>query len=102
MTGPVHRRIPPLSDIRTKSRAEKLAAFSENSGTTSELSEMPRNSEYLDTEDRLADYSGSASGLRLPELNLVPIQVIDPGKAAIGFVHSFGVNLYPLLSQAVQ
>jgi hypothetical protein len=36
-------------------------------------------------------------GLRLPELNLIPIQVIDPGKATVGFIHSFGVNLYFLL-----
>src|SRR5262249_29403532 len=33
---------------------------------------------------------------RLPELNLIPIQVIDPGKAAVGFIHSFVVNLYSL------
>jgi hypothetical protein len=31
---------------------------------------------------------------RLPELNLIPIQVIDPGKTAVGFIHSFGVDLY--------
>jgi len=36
-------------------------------------------------------------GQRLPELNLIPIRVIDPGKATVGFIHSFGVNLYPLL-----
>ena len=36
-------------------------------------------------------------GQRLPELNFIPIQVIDPGKATVGFVHSFGVNLYSLL-----
>src|SRR5712692_260196 len=36
-------------------------------------------------------------GLRLPELNLIPIQVIDPGKATVGFIRSFGVNLYSLL-----
>ena len=36
-------------------------------------------------------------GRRLPELNLIPIQVIDPGKATVGFIHSFGVNLYSLL-----
>ena len=36
-------------------------------------------------------------GQRLPELNLIPIQVIDPGKATVGFIHSFGVNLYSLL-----
>jgi len=36
-------------------------------------------------------------GQRLPELNLIPIRVIDPGKATVGFIHSFGVNLYSLL-----
>ena len=36
-------------------------------------------------------------GQRLPQLNLIPIQVIDPGKATVGFIHSFGVNLYSLL-----
>jgi hypothetical protein len=36
-------------------------------------------------------------GQRLPELNLISIRVIDPGKAAVGFIHSFGVNLYSLL-----
>jgi len=43
--------------------------------------------------------SGRPLGLcgRLPELNLIPIQVIDPGKATVGFIHSFGVNLYSLL-----
>jgi hypothetical protein len=33
----------------------------------------------------------------LPELNLVPIQIIDPGKATVGFIHSFGIDLYSLL-----
>src|SRR5208282_674945 len=33
----------------------------------------------------------------LPELNLIPLRVIDPGKATVGFIHSFGVNLYALL-----
>jgi len=32
-------------------------------------------------------------GQRLPELNLVPIQIIDPGKSTVGFIHSLGVNL---------
>jgi hypothetical protein len=36
-------------------------------------------------------------GQRLPELNLVSIRIIDPGKATVGFVHPFGVNLYALL-----
>src|SRR5208282_2954196 len=36
-------------------------------------------------------------GQRLPELNLIAIQVIDPGKAAVGFIHSFGVDLDSLL-----
>ena len=51
------------------------------------------------TEDRLSKCSGRPSGLcgRLPELNLIPIQIIDPGKATVGFIHSFGINLYPLL-----
>ena len=51
-------------------------------------------------ENRLSKCSGRPLGLRgrrLPELNLVPIQVIDPGKATVGFIHSFGVNLYSLL-----
>ena len=44
--------------------------------------------------------SGGPSGLcgqRLPELDLISIQVIDPGKAAVGFIQSFGVDLYSLL-----
>ena len=36
-------------------------------------------------------------GQRLPEFKLVPIRVIDPGKATVGFVHSFGVDFYSLL-----
>ena len=32
-------------------------------------------------------------GQRLPELNLVAIRVIDPGKATVGFIHPFRVNL---------
>ena len=36
-------------------------------------------------------------GRRLPQLNLIPIQVIDPGKATVGFIHSFGVDLDSLL-----
>src|ERR1017187_3722786 len=50
--------------------------------------------------NRLSKCSGRPLGLcgrRLPELNLIPIQVIDPGKATVGFIHSFGVNLYSLL-----
>ena len=56
------------------------------------------------TENRLSKRSGRPLGLcgRLPELNLIPIRVIDPGKAAVGFIHSFGVNLYSLLFQAVE
>src|ERR1039458_2549168 len=57
------------------------------------------------TENRLSKCSGRPLGLcgrRLPELNLIPIQVIDPGKATVGFIHSFGVNLYSLLFQAVE
>ena len=51
------------------------------------------------TENRMSKCSGMPLGLcgRLPELNLIPIQVIDPGKATVGFIHSFGVNLYSLL-----
>ena len=54
----------------------------------------------LNTENRLSKCSGRPLGLcgrRLPELNLIPIQVIDPGKATVGFIPSFGVNLYSLL-----
>jgi hypothetical protein len=50
--------------------------------------------------NRLSTCTGRPLGLcgqRLPELNLIPIQVIDPRKATVGFVHSFGVNLYSLL-----
>src|SRR6185295_12660323 len=57
------------------------------------------------TENRLSKCSGRPLGLCgrwLPELNLIPIQVIDPGKATVGFVHSFGVDLYSLLFQAVE
>ena len=52
------------------------------------------------TENRLSKCSGRPLGLfgrRLPELYLIPIQVIDPGKATVGFIHSFGVNLYSFL-----
>ena len=52
------------------------------------------------TENRLSKCRGMPLGLcgrRLPELNLVPIRVIDPGKATVGFIHSFGVDLYALL-----
>ena len=42
-------------------------------------------------------YALGFCGRRLPELNLIPIQVIDPGKATVGFIHSVGVNLYSLL-----
>jgi hypothetical protein len=41
-------------------------------------------------------------GRRLPKLNLIAIQVIDPGKAAVGFIHSFGVNLYSCVIGAHQ
>ena len=52
------------------------------------------------TETRLSKCRGRPLGLcgqRLPKLNLISIQVIDPGKATVGFIHSFGVNLYSLL-----
>src|SRR4029077_6859058 len=52
------------------------------------------------TENRLSKCRGRPLGLcgqRLPELNLIPIQVIDTGKATVGLIHSFGVNLYSLL-----
>jgi len=52
------------------------------------------------TENQLGKCSGRPLGLsrrRLPEFNLISIQVIDPGKATIGFIPSFGVNLYSLL-----
>ncbi len=52
------------------------------------------------TENRLSKYIGRPLGLcgqRLPELNLIAIRVIDPGKATVGFIHSFGVDLYSLL-----
>src|SRR5438105_14853534 len=59
-----------------------------------------RRARQVATENRLSKCSGRPLGLcgqRLPELNLIPIQVIDPGKATVGFIHSFGVNLYSLL-----
>src|ERR1700693_2741190 len=52
------------------------------------------------TENRWSKCRGRPLGLcgqRLPELNLIPIQVIDPGKATVGFIHSFGVDLDSLL-----
>ena len=52
------------------------------------------------TDNRLSKCSRRPLGLcgyRLPELNLIPIAVIDPGKATVGFIHSFGVDLYSLL-----
>jgi hypothetical protein len=51
-------------------------------------------------EDRRSKCSGNPLGLcgrRLPQLDLVSIEVIDPGKATVGFIHSFGVDLYALL-----
>lgn len=36
-------------------------------------------------------------GQWLPELNLIPVQVVDPGEATVGFIHSSVVNLHPLL-----
>src|SRR5580704_17376205 len=57
------------------------------------------------TETRLSKCGGRPLGLcgqRLPELDLISIQVIDPGKATVGFIRSFGVNLYSLLFQAVE
>src|SRR5258707_11375106 len=54
----------------------------------------------LRSSKRLSKCGGRPLGLcgeRLPEFDLVPIQVIDPGKATVGFIHSFGVNLYSLL-----
>jgi hypothetical protein len=41
-------------------------------------------------------YSGLC-GQRLPKLDFVSIRVIDPGKATVGFIHTFVVNLYALL-----
>ena len=52
------------------------------------------------TENRLSKFGGRPLGLcgqRFPELNFIPVRVIDPGKATVGFVHSFGVNFYALL-----
>ncbi len=37
-----------------------------------------------------------------PPLSHIPIQVIDPRKPTVGFIHPFGVNLYSLLFQAVE
>jgi hypothetical protein len=59
-----------------------------------------RNGVPLSELEKRSKCSGRPLGLcgrRLPELNLIPIQVIDPGKATVGFIHSFGVNLYSLL-----
>ena len=36
-------------------------------------------------------------GWRLPELNLIPIQVIDPGEAAVRFIHSLVVDFHSLV-----
>jgi len=82
---PVDRRVENLSGGMTL--VEKLGQRNMNYGTVA-------------TEDRWSKCSGRPLGLggwRLPELNLIPIQVIDPGKATVGFIHSFGVNLYSLL-----
>jgi hypothetical protein len=53
------------------------------------------------TENRLSKCSGRPLGLcgrRLPELNLIPIQVIDPGKATVGFIpFVWGQSLLPLV-----
>jgi hypothetical protein len=32
----------------------------------------------------------------LPEFNLVPIGIIDPGEATVGLIHPFGIDLYSL------
>jgi hypothetical protein len=34
-------------------------------------------------------------GQWLPELHLIPVQVVDPGEATVGFIHSSVVNLHP-------
>src|SRR5258706_189312 len=31
-------------------------------------------------------------GQRLPELDLISVQVIDPGKTTVGLIHSFGIE----------
>src|SRR5437660_486404 len=36
----------------------------------------------------------------LPEFDLVAVGVVDPGEAAVGFVHALGVYLYSLFFQA--
>src|SRR5580693_7753666 len=61
--------------------------------------------ETVEDMQGLGKCSGRPLGLcgqRLPELDLISIQVIDPGKATVGFIRSFGVNLYSLLFQAVE
>ena len=47
----------------------------------------------------------SATALRAAaaaELDLVAIQVVDPGEATVGFVHSLRIDLHSLLFQAVE
>ena len=34
---------------------------------------------------------------RLPELDLISVEIIDPGKAAVGFIHSLWIDLDSLL-----
>ena len=43
-----------------------------------------------------------AERLRLPELNLIPVKVLDPRKAAVVFVPSPSVDLYSLLFQSLE
>jgi len=53
--------------------------------------------EHADTSEYPVKGTLGLDGRRLPELDLIPISVIDPGKAAVRFIHSFGVNFYSFL-----
>ncbi len=98
-SGYPRRAGPASSQLTTNSTARSRTR---NAGSGSGAKHFRPFYDYgtVATENRLSKYSVRPLGLcgqRLPEFNLIPIQVIDPGKATVGFIHSFGVNLYSLL-----
>ena len=90
------------ADVRISRHCLKNLQIARDNITVRDHGNADKHIDYgtVATENRLSKCSGMPLGLcgqRLPELNLVPIQVIDPGKATVGFIHSFGVNLDSLL-----
>src|SRR5260370_28751814 len=86
--------------IPTRSPASLIAGRWFGSASNIPTLNFAKNAKFRIATRRLSKCSGRPlrlCGQRLPELNLIPIQVIYPGKATVGFIHSFGVNLYSLL-----